>query len=250
MPLVDLFAEESGEQREQQINELRRYLGEHYRLHQRMLRNRREMGHLAQLFPGLAGLRRQYWPTQPHSMPLDLLLDEYRSQACRDPDKFQAMSSVEYLSWVDDLLGSPLLLKQRADRVANQLAATLDATECQLLAEISKQASLEQESKDQSLVVSLEGWLEANPKGKVVVFCGDEVVADHVVDVLACSMAVGIERNVCDRDLQFCNRLVLSGYWSVIKGVKMVLTCMEVTSLLCITVCQGPSVGLNNVWDD
>lgn len=26
MPLVDLFAEESGEQREQQINELRRYL--------------------------------------------------------------------------------------------------------------------------------------------------------------------------------------------------------------------------------
>lgn len=203
MPLVDLFAEESGEQREQQINELRRYLGEHYRLHQRMLRNRREMGHLAQLFPGLAGLRRQYWPTQPHSMPLDLLLDEYRSQACRDPDEFQAMSSVEYLSWVDDLLGSPLLLKQRADRVANQLAATLDATECQLLAEISMQASREQESKDQSLVVSLEGWLEANPKGKVVVFCGDEVVADHVVDVLACSMAVGIERNACDRDLQF-----------------------------------------------
>lgn len=203
MPLVDLFAEESGEQREQQIIGLRHYLGEHYRLHQRMLRNRREMGHLAQLFPGLAGLRRQYWPIQPGSMPLDLLLEEYRSQACRDPEEFQAMNSGEYLNWVDDLLGSPLLVKQRADRFVSKLAATLEATERELLAEISKQASLEQACKDQSLIASLEDWLADNPKGKVVVFCGDEVVADHVAATLGDSLAVGIERNASDRDLQF-----------------------------------------------
>lgn len=203
MPLVDLFAEESGEQREQQIIGLRHYLGEHYRLHQRMLRNRREMGHLAQLFPGLAGLRRQYWPIEPRSMPLDLLLEEYRSQACRDPDEFQAMSSEEYLTWVDDLLGSPLLVKQRADRFDRQLAATLEATEREFLAEISKQASLEQACKDRSLIASLEDWLAANPKGKVVVFCGDEVVADHVAATLDDSLAVGIERNASDSDLQF-----------------------------------------------
>lgn len=203
MPLVDLFAEESGEQREQQIIGLRRYLGEHYRLHQRMLRNRREMGHLAQLFPGLAGLRRKYWPMQPRSMPLDMLLEEYRSQACRDPDEFQAMSSGEYLNWVDDLLGSPLLVKQRADRFDSQLAATLEATERELLVEISKQASLEQECKDRSLVASLDDWLAENPKGKVVIFCGDEVVADHVAATLGDSLAVGIERNASDCDLQF-----------------------------------------------
>ncbi|TWI49625.1 ATP-dependent helicase HepA [Pseudomonas duriflava] len=215
MPLVDLFAEESGEQREQQITGLRHYLGEHYRLHQRMLRNRREMGHLAQLFPGLAGLRRQYWPIQPHSMPLDLLLEEYRSQACRDPDEFQAMSSGEYLDWVDDLLGSPLLVKQRADKFDRQLAATLEATERELLAEISKQASLEQACKDRSLSASLEDWLAENPKGKVVVFCGDEVVADHVAATLGDSLAVGIERNASGRDLQF----LLSG------GSVRVLVC-------------------------
>ncbi|EKS2409551.1 hypothetical protein QBH26_005931 [Pseudomonas aeruginosa] len=203
MPLVDLFAEESGEQREQQIIGLRHYLGEHYRLHQRMLRNRREMGHLAQLFPGLAGLRRQYWPIEPRSMPLDLLLEEYRSQACRDPDEFQAMSSGEYLNWVDDLLGSPLLVKQRADRFDRQLAATLEATERELLDEISKQASLEQACKDRSLIASLEDWLAENPKGKVVVFCGDEAVADHVAATLGDSLAVGIERNASDRDLHF-----------------------------------------------
>lgn len=203
MPLVDLFAEESGEQREQQIIGLRHYLGEHYRLHQRMLRNRREMGHLAQLFPGLAGLRRQYWPIEPRSMPLDLLLEEYRSQACRDPDEFQAMSSGEYLNWVDDLLGSPLLVKQRADRFDRQMSATLEATEREFLAEISKQASLEQACKDRSLIASLEDWLAENPKGKVVIFCGDEVVADHVAATLGDSLAVGIERNASDRDLHF-----------------------------------------------
>ncbi|UPQ83608.1 SNF2-related protein [Pseudomonas knackmussii] len=203
MPLVDLFAEESGEQREQQIIGLRHYLGEHYRLHQRMLRNRREMGHLAQLFPGLAGLRRQHWPIRPRSMPLDLLLEEYRSQACRDPDEFHAMSSGEYLNWVDDLLGSPLLVKQRADRFVSHLAARLEATERELLVEISKQASLEQACKDRSLIASLEDWLAENPKGKVVVFCGDEVVADHVADTLGDSLAVGIERNASDRDLHF-----------------------------------------------
>ncbi len=203
MPLVDLFAEESGEQREQQIIGLRHYLGEHYRLHHRMLRNRREMGHLAQLFPGLAGLRRQYWPIQPHSMPLDQLLEEYRSQACRDPDEFQAMSSGEYLDWLDDLLGSPLLVKQRADRLDSQLAATLEHSERELLAEISKQASLEQECKDRSLIACLEDWLVKNPKGKVVVFCGDEVVADHVAVTLGDSLTVGIERNASEGDLQF-----------------------------------------------
>lgn len=203
MPLVDLFAEESGEEREQQIIGLRHYLGEHYRLHQRMLRNRREMGHLAQLFPGLAGLRRQYWPIEPRSMPLDLLLEEYRSQACRDPDEFQAMSSEEYLNWVDDMLGSPLLVKQRADRFDRQLAATLEATEREFLTEISKQASLEQACKDRSLIASLEIWLAENPKGKVVVFCGDEVVADHVAATLGDSLAVGIVRNNSDRDSEF-----------------------------------------------
>ena len=203
MPLVDLFAEEGGEHREQQIIGLRHYLGEHYRLHQRMLRNRREMGYLTQLFPGLAGLRREYWPIESRSMPLDLLLEEYRSQAWRDPDDFLAMSSGEYLNWVDDLLGSPLLVKQRADRFGRQLAATLEATERELLAEISKQASLEQASKDRSLIASLEGWLAENPKGKVVVFCGDEVVADHVTATLGDSLDAGIERNASDRELQF-----------------------------------------------
>ena len=54
-PLVDwLNGVEDGDQRANAVNNIRLYLGEHYRLHQRMLRNRREDPYIASLFPGLA----------------------------------------------------------------------------------------------------------------------------------------------------------------------------------------------------
>lgn len=203
LPLVDLFADETGVRREQEVIALRKFIGENYRLHQRMLRNRREMGHLAQLFPGLAGLRRSYWHMDPRVAPLDMLLEEYRSLASRDPDNYQAMSPQQYLEWVDDLLVSPLLVERRATQASTTRWSTLQATEREFLADISRQALREQECKDRSLFESVGAWLAENAGGKVVVFCGDCGVAEHVFAVLKDSLTVDVELYIPGGELQF-----------------------------------------------
>lgn len=203
LPLVDFFAAQDGDLRAQAIQGLRRYIGEHYRLHQRMLRNRRESQQLAWLFPGLAGLSRSYWPATAKMPSLDLLLEEYRSQANRDPDEFQAMSSEVYLQWVDDLLISPLLVGRRANQAIQRLSASLTHVEQALLNDISQQAIHEQIDKDNCLVQNLRNWLVEHKNGKAVVFCSIEDVAQHVFTVLASELGVAVERYIPGRELRF-----------------------------------------------
>lgn len=203
LPLVDFFAEQSGELRMQAVQTLRRYIGEHYRLHQRMLRNRRESQQLAWLFPGLAGLKRSYWPLTKQMPSLDLLLEEYRSQASRDPDDFQAMSAEVYLRWVDDLLVSPLLVGRRANQAIQRLSGSLKQAEQELLDNISQQAIHEQIEKDICLVDNLRNWLAEHKNGKAVVFCSVDEVAQHIFTLLACELDVAIERYIPGRELRF-----------------------------------------------
>jgi ATP-dependent helicase HepA len=59
---------------------LRNWLGEHYRLFHRLLRNRRE-DPSAWLFPGLAGLNVAHWSVKPEDVTLDELLEDWRSSA-------------------------------------------------------------------------------------------------------------------------------------------------------------------------
>lgn len=203
MPLVDLFADESGEPRAQAIRMLKRYIGEHYRLHQRMLRNRRESEELEFLFPGLAGLKRLLWQPKNDMPSLDLLLEEYRSQASIYPENFKAMGVDAYLPWVDDLLVSPLLVGQRANQALDELSDSIESVECNLLNEISQQAVYEQEAKDSSLVEYLKQWLVDNEKGKAVVFCSVDEVAQHVFSLLASELDVPVERYIPGRELRF-----------------------------------------------
>lgn len=203
LPLVDFFAEQDGDLRAQKIQVLRRYVGEHYRLHQRMLRNRRESQQLAWLFPGLAGLSRSYWPVAARMPSLDLLLEEYRSQANRDSDEFQAMSSEVYLQWVDDLLTSPFLVGQRALHASQHLAGSLRQAEQELLNDIAQQAHREQADKDNCLVETMQIWLAEHESGKAVVFCSAEDVAQHVFTVLASELGVAVERYIPGRELRF-----------------------------------------------
>lgn len=187
----------------QAVQTVRRYIGEHYRLHQRMLRNRRETQQLAWLFPGLAGLKRRYWPLTEQMPSLDLLLEEYRSQASRDPDDFQAMSAEVYLQWVDDLLVSPLLVGRRANQAIQRLSGSLKQAEQELLDDISQQAIHEQIAKDNCLVENLRNWLAEHKNGKAVVFCSVDEVAQHIFTLLACELDVAIERYIPGRELRF-----------------------------------------------
>lgn len=203
LPLVDFFAEQDGDLRAQKIQALRRYVGEHYRLHQRMLRNRRESQQLAWLFPGLAGLSRGYWPVSARMPSLDLLLEEYRSQASRDSDEFLAMSSDVYLHWVDDLLISPFLVEQRALHARQRLSGSLRQAEQELLDDIAQQAHREQAEKDSCLVETMQIWLAEHKNGKAVVFCSAEEVAQHVFTVLASELGGAVERYIPGRELRF-----------------------------------------------
>lgn len=203
MPLVDFFADEAGEPRAQAIRMLKRYIGEHYRLHQRMLRNRRESEELEFLFPGLAGLKRVLWQPNNKMPPLDWLLEEYRSQASLHPENFKAMSVETYLLWVDDVLVSPLLVGQRADQALAKLEDSLESVERNLLHEISQQAVNEQQAKDNSLVECLKQWLADNEKGKVVVFCSVDKIAQHVFSLLASELDIAVERYIPGRELRF-----------------------------------------------
>ena len=203
LPLVDFFAEQSGDLRMQAVQTLRRYIGEHYRLHQRMLRNRRESQQLAWLFPGLAGLKRSYWPLAEKMPSLDLLLEAYRSQASRDPDDFQAMNAEVYLQWVDDLLVSPLLVGRRASQIIQRLSGSLKQAEQEFLDDISQQALHEQVDKDNCLIESLRNWLAEHKNGKAVVFCGVEEVAQHIFTLLAFELDVAVERYIPERELRF-----------------------------------------------
>ncbi|GAA5213738.1 hypothetical protein GCM10025776_03500 [Corallincola platygyrae] len=200
-PLVDLFAPEEGDERASAIYELRSYIGEHYRLHHRLLRNRRENSALSYLFPGLAGLRCTHWPLSSQDVCLDELIEEYRNLALAEPDSFKAMSEANCLEWVDDLFVSPRTVGQRAKAMLEQGGAS--EQERLLLEQICQSAKQEQQAKDQALINALTQWLEANPKGKAVVFCSLESVASYLYVKFELQLEHVIERHQPGRTPSF-----------------------------------------------
>ena len=75
LPLIDWMSEEEGEDRSNAIKGIREYLGENYRLHQRLLRNRREDPAVAALFPGLKGAVAEKWSINEEAIAIDQYLD-------------------------------------------------------------------------------------------------------------------------------------------------------------------------------
>jgi len=183
-PLVDIFSPPDGNDRQEAIFACRRYIGEHCRLHQRLLRNRREHNDLELLFPGLGGLDKQYWRVDPHEITLDELLDEYRSQALAEPDYFKAMSKESCLDWIDDLLTSPLAVGWRVAQVLIKFRDELSGQERSILHQLAEIATKEQEDKDRALVSALQYWCQDHPNGKAVVFCTRKEIAKHLYDKL------------------------------------------------------------------
>jgi ATP-dependent helicase HepA len=184
-PLVDFLASEEGEERVERIRSLRKYIGEHYRLHQRMLRNRRDNAGLSFLFPGLAGLTTTTWRVNDSILTLDELIEEYRGAAKGSPQPFLGIDADQYLGWIDDLLANPDKVGLRAKNLLDHKSEVLPENEIEILNELVETAVIEQNSKDRAFIESLELWLSRNPEGKAVVFCADADSASHVYSLLS-----------------------------------------------------------------
>lgn len=204
-PLVDFLAPEEGGERDERIRSLRKYIGEHYRLHQRMLRNRRDNAGLSFLFPGLAGLTRSTWHVDDSIITLDELIEEYRSAAKASPESFMEMDEDRYLSWVDDLLANPEKVGLRAKILLDEKCEVLPKAEIEILSEMRATAIIEQESKDRALLESLTSWLSRYPEGKAVVFCSDTDSASHVHSLLSDQLEGMVEIHNPGRVPDFCD---------------------------------------------
>ena len=112
---------------------------------------------------------------------MDELLDDYRNQVMTDPDYFKVMSRDNYLQWIDDALISPINVKLRAKKALNETNVNIPEPEREILLQIVKTATEEQERKDQLLGQVLNSWLTDNPDGKAVVFCSQESLSHHLV---------------------------------------------------------------------
>jgi ATP-dependent helicase HepA len=203
-PLVDFFAPQDSYERDTEILDLRRYIGEHYRLHHRLLRNRRENSDLEILFPGLDGLSKHHWSVSLQDITLDEAIDDLRVRALIDPDFFQCIACDGVLPWVDDLLTSPLCVEQRAMDLFERYGNEMSEQEREFLNYLVEIAKKEQYQKDQLLTQVLKNWLNANPNGKTVVFCTRHEIAQFVGEQLQNEITGGVVFN-WDKEVKLFN---------------------------------------------
>tara|TARA_B100001123_G_C15331544_1_gene1031370 strand:- start:968 stop:4057 length:3090 start_codon:yes stop_codon:yes gene_type:complete len=203
-PHVDLFASSSESERSACIRNLRKYIGENYRLHQRMLRNRRENKGLENLFPGLAGLQCINFSSNKYEVSLDAIFDHYRLLAESTPRNFVCLNEDNFLEWVDALLESPLILSRKIKSYLGKYQNRLSQEELEILQQLLEQATEEQSDKDKVLVEILDEWLKCHSEGKVVVFCKDVSVASHIQFKLEMMLDYIVERHDPETIPRFC----------------------------------------------
>lgn len=184
-PLIGRFSPTTPE-REAGIKAIRQHLGERYRIHHRLLRNRRQVSqsldesknmNLDLLFPGLNGVIDCHWHTE--GLTLDELLEEYRFLATLPENQSWSLKEDDYLKWVDDLFSSPLFVMRRA-KMRLGSPVPLCADEQALLEHIVMTAKNELQTIDNTLAAALNDWMRKYPDGKAIVFCDRPELAQHL----------------------------------------------------------------------
>ncbi|MGZ5135912.1 MAG: protein DpdE, partial [Flavitalea sp.] len=203
-PFIDWMAEDEGEERECCIKKLRKFIGENYRIHQRMLRNRRENPSIACLFPGLLGAEIFSWEIKEQSLSVDQYLDAHRMEFFEDVNSDSVIASVGFLQWLTLALVSPVLVSNLAENLLKNYQEALDDNEIEFLQGISFFAKEEQIAKDKTLENVLSEWVAKHTRGKAVIFCGDTSVADSVSQNLITIFPGMVERYVPNEAIKFC----------------------------------------------
>lgn len=207
-PLIGRFSQPTPE-RETGIKAIRQHLGENYRIHHRLLRNRRQVAmsqdesknlNLDLLFPGLNGVIESHWQTE--GLTLDELLEEYRSLASLPQNQNWSLKEANYIDWIDDLFSSPLCVMQRAKNILTA-SVNLSSEEKALLDHIVLTAKNEQQTIDNMLAAALNDWLHKFPDGKAIVFCDRPELAQHLSVKLGILVDYPIEHYQSGQTLQF-----------------------------------------------
>ena len=207
-PLIGRFSQPTPE-RETGIKAIRKHLGEHYRIHHRLLRNRRQVAlsqdesknlNLDLLFPGLNGVIECHWQTDGQT--LDELLEEYRAMTLLPQNQGWSLKPEDYIAWIDDLFSSPLCVMQRAKTMLAS-ASVFESEENALLEHIISTAKNEQQAIDNMLAATLNDWLKKFPDGKAVVFCDRYELAQHLLIKLSILLDYPLEFYRPGQPLQF-----------------------------------------------
>jgi ATP-dependent helicase HepA len=208
-PFIDWSAPETSDKKTRAIGQLRKYLGETYRLHQRMLRNRREDPAIAGLFPGLAGASMLQWKVDERSLSVDQIIDAYREEYFAKARGSGAVNTDNLIEWFELYLTSPILVTRRAQDLLRSHGGQLSTPEQDLLQELIDCGEFEQKEKDRILAEFLSQWFAKSPKRKAIVFCGDEELADRVYEELRLSFGESVERHKVEVTPEFQKAPVL-----------------------------------------
>lgn len=205
-PHIDWLAEEIGEERASSLGDLRHYLGENFKLHQRMLRNRRDDQGVKHLFPGLAGSS-----VCTYDIPGEAYCVEQSLELARAPDKRFDEHAVqiptgEYESWVEAALISPLLVANKAIVHLDALGVDLTEIEQSYFESLAVLGLREKAEKNKKLIDLLEGYWSEFPDAGIVIFCSACRIADDVFKCLQSRFHDNIERHDYGRQPQFCNQ--------------------------------------------
>jgi ATP-dependent helicase HepA len=203
-PLIEWTASEEGDERNDAVLALRTHIGENYRLHQRLLRNRRSDPLIAGLFPGLAGAKVTSWPIDERSLSIDQVLDAYRDERCVSGET-STIGGVALTEWMEAYMTSPILVSDRARALLEAQDGTIDDGEVTLLQELLRCGDAEQYTKDQLLRFGIRELLVQSTRKKIVIFCGEQTLADRVFQLLAEDAAENVERHNPGMPLTFCS---------------------------------------------
>ncbi len=204
-PLVDWLAgSEKDDERAKALDNVRTYLGENYRIHQRMLRNRREDEYISGLFPGLSGLEYLEWSIDETTTSVESSLEGFREQYLgSEINKTGVITPQKYNALVSKALSNPVLVAEWARELLESGGESLQGYEVAFLEDLLGNALDEQEEKDFLFCTYIIDWLEQNSEGKVVVFGGSERNVDHLLTLFDDSKKEMVERHLSGVQMAF-----------------------------------------------
>ena len=192
-PFIDDDKTIDKAKRANKITTLRRFIGENYRIHQRMLRNQREDTQIIQYFPGLKGAKIKQWEVNEITLPIDRQIIDKSNQLANEEN---------YLEWLTLCMQSPSLVADKVRTIINN-STKQNEDNIKFLKNIIKDAQDEQKSKDELLDTILSEWLEGHKKGKIIIFCMTDNLADHVFQRIYENYGVSVERYSPEEKLKF-----------------------------------------------
>lgn len=219
LPHLDMMQPLRSEARDLLINKIRHYIGNRYRLHHRLLRNRRSNPAISVLMPGLSGLSLKKYATTNASN--DMMI-AWRESAIMMHPQDPTLAAIYQLLF-EAAIATPELLARLANYRLQQeslgaaqgflysdsqlalLQHPLFDGEKEILLELIDRCKMECDSKRQRLIDVLEKLLDSNVRELpyIVVFCYQPWVADQVFTDLMIPFIGKIQRHNPDKEVRF-----------------------------------------------